>query len=167
MNKPQRKAEAIKHFNSFQVRYKSQIDDAVKNTSVMKIGDTPIKQDKIDALTGQNETKISMRKTDTVSAVYGIRVDGENVTILNFASYKHPGGGYIEGAMAQEEALCTESNLYNILKAFDDSVYVAVLDTYQQAKEQAMQEGQERASQQMETDDRGFMKVSEESIPFR
>ena len=43
----------------------------------------------------------------------------------------------------------------------------AVLDTYQQAKEQAMQEGKERASQQMQTDDRGFMKVSGEPLPFR
>ena len=43
----------------------------------------------------------------------------------------------------------------------------AVLETYQQAKEQAMQEGQERASQQMQTDERGFMKASGEPLPFR
>ena len=56
---------------------------------------------------------------------------------------------------------------FPITKEFREKLNGAVLDTYQQAKEQAMQEGQERATQQMQTDDRGFMKVSEDSIPFR
>jgi len=56
---------------------------------------------------------------------------------------------------------------FPITKEFREKVNNAVLETYQQAKEQAIQEGQERASQQMQTDDRGFMKVSGEPLPFR
>ena len=42
-----------------------------------------------------------------------------------------------------------------------------IMKQAQQAKEQALQEGQERATQQMQTDDRGFMKCSGEPLPFR
>ena len=56
---------------------------------------------------------------------------------------------------------------FPITKEFREKLNDAVLETYQQAKEQAMQEGKERASQQMQTDDRGFMKASGEPLPFR
>lgn len=38
--------------------------------------------------------------------------------ILNFASYTHPGGGFIHGGATQEEALCHASALYPVLKSF-------------------------------------------------
>lgn len=56
---------------------------------------------------------------------------------------------------------------FPVTKEFREKLNDAVLDTYRQAKQQAMQEGQERASQQMQTDDRGFMKVSGKPLPFR
>lgn len=43
--------------------------------------------------------------------------------ILNFASYKNPGGGFLKGSMAQEESLCHSSVLYNILSRFDEQFY--------------------------------------------
>lgn len=52
----------------------------------------------------------------------GICFDEENerLAALNFASFRNPGGMYMEGSSAQEESLCHHSNLYSALSNRDD-----------------------------------------------
>lgn len=66
--------------------------------------------------------EISITEIDSVSAIlqYGRDYNAGNVAILNFADYKNPGGGFIRGSIAQEECLCHESFLYNVLKKFPE-----------------------------------------------
>lgn len=59
---------------------------------------------------------------DSVSCLFNLSDNGRTA-ILNYASYKSPGGFFLEGSPAQEEALCHESNLYPILLAFDGTYY--------------------------------------------
>lgn len=68
-------------------------------------------------------TRVQIVDSDTVTALFkniGIK---DNVAILNFASYKYAGGGFIKGSLAQEESLCHASTLYNVLKDMDDMFY--------------------------------------------
>ena len=41
-----------------------------------------------------------------------------DLAVLDFASFTQPGGGYESGTMAQEQALCAESFLYNVLARY-------------------------------------------------
>lgn len=66
----------------------------------------------------RNNTQFVLEPLTTTEAIY--KYENEYPCVLNFASYKYPGGGFIKGSMAQEEALCHDSNLYNILLNFED-----------------------------------------------
>jgi len=60
-------------------------------------------------------TKASIYNTSTVDSIFSLQkamMDGSQIGVLNFASAYNPGGGFINGSMAQEEALAYASDLY-------------------------------------------------------
>lgn len=57
-----------------------------------------------------------------VAYTAGSKFEGKSA-VLNFASYTHPGGKFIEGSSAQEESLCHRSTLYNVLINFLSEFY--------------------------------------------
>jgi len=68
-------------------------------------------------------TRFSVVNTTTLDAAWCLAKNfpDEKVAVLNFASAKNPGGGFLNGSMAQEESLANHSGLYACLKG--DKMY--------------------------------------------
>lgn len=66
-------------------------------------------------------TNITVERVDASKAVTDAK---GKACVLDFASYRNPGGGYANGGWAQEEALCSESDLFPILEGLQDVYYI-------------------------------------------
>lgn len=118
-NRSTRSDIAKEHTKLMTDKYFDQISFSVQNTEIY---DDKVSAPSSSTIRPLDECEpIQVIPCDTVSAIF--KYGSGTTTVLNFASFRHPGGGYIKGAMAQEEALCTESFLYNVLVEFQDSFY--------------------------------------------
>ncbi|KAL0936310.1 mitochondrial chaperone bcs1 [Colletotrichum truncatum] len=86
--------------------------DATKSESLHLSELPPLKS---SACPGHPRPKIKIVNEDTLNAAIDLaaqRPDGGRVAVLNMASDIHAGGGWLKGAVAQEEAICYRSSLY-------------------------------------------------------
>ena len=119
-NKEQRAQVAKEHTEYMEQEFHDEIIDCVEESSIYSHCDSPFS----NFNNRKKETEIILTDKDSVSAIFDYPSDSENKSmVLNFASYKNPGGMFIQGSSAQEESLCHESYLYNVLKEFDGSFY--------------------------------------------
>ena len=114
-DKEERKEIARKHTNEMERKCAANIMKSENNTKVYSIDFECNKTNN-----GCN-TKIVLEDMDSVTAIHAHTFN--KTAVLNFASYKHPGGMFINGSKAQEECLCHESFLYNVLSRFSERYY--------------------------------------------
>lgn len=117
MNKEQLAQQAQRHHDFVVKRRCADVENAVSNTHVYREDDVA----SIGAYQGTTQ-RIDLVDMDTVSAAFEFSNEGK-VALLNFASYKNPGGNFIGGSSAQEEMLCHSSCLYEVLKSFESGFY--------------------------------------------
>lgn len=115
INKNERAENAKKHNDMMENMFESHIKISAKRTITYDI-----------YFAGNDKTydtipNIIIDDLDSVGAV--IKYQCDKIAVLNFASYKNPGGRFLDGSSAQEESLCHESFLYNVLVKFNNGFY--------------------------------------------
>jgi uncharacterized protein (TIGR02452 family) len=88
----------------------SDLDRSVAGTRTYRPGEQPT----LPAARGLN-AQIEVANQTTLEVAQQFASAGLRVVALNFASAKHPGGGFMGGARAQEESLARSSALYACL----------------------------------------------------
>lgn len=106
-----------RHIQTISMLFDNQIRNSIMHSKVIN----PYLLRPLQKIQRHYYTDIEVTDRDTVSQLF---TEVEKCTVLNFASYKHAGGGFINGMMAQEECLCQASTLYPVLNAFMDIYYV-------------------------------------------
>ena len=105
--------EAFDHIELMNKKYNKEIEYSIKNSKIYDI----------DFMLSKHQPNKDIEfKLYNMSSTEGLlcTTKDDKVGLLNFASYRNPGGGFLHGAMTQEESLCHESTLYNVISTFND-----------------------------------------------
>lgn len=108
--------------NGISVDIRQQQDDSVNNSFLLtpEQGDQILKKYEKGAKAQDRKTAFATQNCGTVDAILEFAGEGKQAAVLNFASAKNPGGGFINGAMAQEESLAVSSCLYRTQLAHEE-----------------------------------------------
>lgn len=115
--KDERRAEAQKHIGLVRGVFATEIAQTVASAVLYEDGEgreLPVPDPRFE------RTDITVERIDAAEAV--VHAKGK-ACVLDFASYRNPGGGYANGGWAQEEALCAESNLLPVLEGLRELYY--------------------------------------------
>lgn len=119
-NSKNRAVKAKEWVDKMEKEHPSEIAYSVKNTMMCRKENLDFSWSK-----RYSQTAVKLEALDSVSAVFKYTDQNSKTAVLNFASYKQPGGMFLQGSKAQEECLCHESTLYNVLMRFEDAYYAS------------------------------------------
>jgi uncharacterized protein (TIGR02452 family) len=108
-DKEKRAEQARKHTKEMANTYGKRIKESVRDTIIYGT-------DFVSNKSYSCNMDIIIEPLDSVSSIIKHAKDCKNqMAVLNFSSYKNPGGMFLNGSKAQEECLCHDSFLYNVL----------------------------------------------------
>ena len=118
-------AETIKYYEQ---NHAEEIANSINNTILY---DFQGKENELEYLNSRElkakEHYVILKSKTTVGTIESVaKRNGKvserfgKIAVLNFASYKHPGGMFLKGSSAQEESLCHNSDLYPILNGYNN-----------------------------------------------
>lgn len=95
----------------YNVQFKEQHEQSVEKSTFI-----PFNEELVLPNRKPVTARIQYVHSSTLSCLYELSEQGlNNIGVLNFASAKHPGGGFLNGSLAQEESLAYSSGLYSAL----------------------------------------------------
>lgn len=113
-DKEKRAEQAKRHTKMMEEQYGNEINKSVRDTVYY------FPEFECNKGIPKRPTGIAIDDIDSVSAVFKYSETGSKLAVLNFSSYKNPGGMFLNGSKAQEECLCHGSFLYNVLSRKQD-----------------------------------------------
>lgn len=118
MSKADRADIALSHFQYCSIEYDEEIEACKKASKIYAEKDFSFDNVPKEEV----PCHVSVLDATTLDAAFAVP-ESDKVAILNFASYRYPGGQFLKGSGAQEEFLCHYSPLYNILEKFGNTYY--------------------------------------------
>lgn len=119
-NKEQRTQTASEWLDTLNKRWKKEVDNAIQNTTAVRCDVAQANRILNIGECRYPDTSIKVFKNDVVTCAKAAVTHAsrdEKICVLNYASYVNPGGGFIKGSTAQEEAICFATGLYPCLKS--------------------------------------------------
>lgn len=120
---------ALQHTKQMEKEYLAEIGYSINESEIFR--DDSNFRERIHPLKNANSSTLRSKliNIDSVKAIFLPEIqkamaEGKKVAVLNFASFKNPGGKFLNGSTAQEECLCYCSYLYNVLESFYKEYYI-------------------------------------------